>query len=544
VLLQRVAKRSAAAEDSAAADRLGLQLMLLRSGALGLLGASLVVAAWPRSGGWTSAGSLPGLRTMLDVCFAGQFVALLAFTGTVAVQTPWRTAERDPGWRPAMRGMSAPVVVALAWLLAQAFAAGLFLRIGDYLGRPYPTAHQASAASRATAGVLADPAAALTDRLRAVQLGAPLVIPAGFYWAAAETLVFCLVAALIGAIVWRQARVRTRRGQLEVRAQYARQSGGEPPDPGRERWITGIARARAIASLTDSAGGALSILLAIASLLAVGGFGWHLLAPELINRSPWSALATGGTWAIAALAGALLALGRAAYTSPHTRRTLGIAWDLGSFWPRAAHPLSPPCYAERAVPDLVYRLQWLTRDPSRDRVVLSCHSQGTVLGAAAVLQLPAAVRARVGLVTYGSPLRRLYARYFPAYFGRTELVTMGLLLNPDGLDDRAADGSRVGPIESVPTADWRWRNLYRLTDPIGGWVVRPLPPDVVDVTDHPGVDQLCLDPMLERSDGDPAYPVIRAHSDYFADPQYEAVVAWVSGSIPGTAREDAISLPP
>src|SRR6185369_10257679 len=82
-------------------------------------------------------------------------------------------------------------------------------------------------------------------------------------------------------------------------------------------------------------------------------------------------------------------------------------------------------------------------------VVLSGHSQGSVLVAAAVLQLPAAARRRTALLTYGSPLRRLYARAFPAY------------LNDDVLTE-------VGRAVAGPDGDPRWRNLWRDSDPIGG----------------------------------------------------------------------------
>jgi hypothetical protein len=77
----------------------------------------------------------------------------------------------------------------------------------------------------------------------------------------------------------------------------------------------------------------------------------------LWQHASW--LATAGRWAVGAMAVALIALGRRAYSDPATRRTVGILWDLGTFWPRATHPLAPPCYCERALPDLIDRMTWL-----------------------------------------------------------------------------------------------------------------------------------------------------------------------------------------
>ena len=131
------------------------------------------------------------------------------------------------------------------------------------------------------------------------------------------------------------------------------------------------------------------------------------------------------------------------------RRTVGILWDVGTFWPRAAHPFAPALLrgARRAGPDLADRAP----GPSATggRLVLSGHSQGTVLAAAAVWQLARPTRGRVALLTYGSPLERLYGRWFP-----------GVL--------RAA-----GAWRRCTASVHGWRNLWRRTDPIGGPVRLP-----------------------------------------------------------------------
>ena len=75
-----------------------------------------------------------------------------------------------------------------------------------------------------------------------------------------------------------------------------------------------------------------------------------------------------------------------AYRTAQFRRYMGVLWDLGTFWPRAAHPFAPPCYAERAVPELAKRISYLVEQGQG--VLLAGHSHGSVLLAATVLQLP------------------------------------------------------------------------------------------------------------------------------------------------------------
>jgi hypothetical protein len=249
------------------------------------------------------------------------------------------------------------------------------------------------------------------------------------------------------------------------------------------------------------------LLVAAVVVVAAGVLGFFLVEPAALFRVPF--LVDGADLAISGFVLGLLWVGRQAYRSPAARRTVGIVWDLGTFWPRAVHPLAPPCYAERAVPDLLLRLRHYVQ--SDGRVLLSCHSQGTVLGAAVLLQAELETTARTAFLTYGSPLARLYGGFFPAYFGATALRRLGQSLS----------GSVEDP---PPRCTWRWRNLYRPSDPIGGAILYArspvFPADACPDADPGDVDRALRDPVFARAPGDPCYPRILGHSDYFADPAF------------------------
>lgn len=196
-----------------------------------------------------------------------------------------------------------------------------------------------------------------------------------------------------------------------------------------------------------------------------------------------------GSWLIGLGFILFVTWGRRAYKDASARRTIGILWDVGTFWPRAAHPFAPPCYAERAVPDLTWRMATWTR-ATGGRLVISGHSQGSVLAAAAAWQLKPSDRKRVALLTYGSPIERLYGRWFPAHFGPAALASLH---------------------HDVDC----WRNLYRLTDPIGGPV--RLPGDCGPEVDRPPLK----DPLAYgRTAQHPLPAPILGHSDYQADPAF------------------------
>lgn len=219
--------------------------------------------------------------------------------------------------------------------------------------------------------------------------------------------------------------------------------------------------------------------------------------------------------------GVLVAYLRQALVNVTERKRLGVFWDVLTFWPRGAHPFGPTCYAERSVPEVVTRIRRLVggyaHDPSGDPAValqqaeavhgvdapgqapieahspllLVGYSQGTPIATAVVAQLPAEVREQVALLTLAAPVRRLYGRAFPAYFGTDQLARMR----------DALTGEQV-----------RWRNLVRRSDYIGGWALAPL-----DETS--AVDVEIYDPPVLTLDSDPAPPPTHLHSNWFSDPQ-------------------------
>ncbi|MFJ5773982.1 hypothetical protein [Streptomyces sp. NPDC093094] len=425
---------------------------LLPLGALAVLALALVHAGWERPG-WRSAGRLPG-----DAAFGG--IALAQGLLVIALAVVARLLHRVlPDPRAALRGLGGPVVTLLACALGGVMAGGVSQRVADWLD--------------GTGSFLPGPPVLLTWQAAVIP---PLL------------LVLLAVCGLLAGRTLRLARAE--------RATVERDYPDETKEPARTRRI---ARVRATAALTDSAPLVVAVTAATTLLLGAGA----LVGARLSGRTPGLAAEDAhpfvqgaadtaqalGSWLIGFGFILFVTWGRRAYKDPSARRTIGILWDVGTFWPRAAHPFAPPCYAERAVPDLTWRMTSWTR-ATGGRLVISGHSQGSVLAAAAVWQLGPADRGRVALLTYGSPLERLYGRWFPAHFGPAAL----------GALHREVDC---------------WRNLYRRTDPIGGPIGLP--------GDHgPAVDRPALkDPLAHgRTDRHPLPAPLLGHSGYQADPAF------------------------
>ena len=301
-----------------------------------------------------------------------------------------------------------------------------------------------------------------------------------------------------------------------------------------------IAKAWAIGLIVDDAD--------VATALAVGGILVLVLAAEIVAAvytgpagpdtsrriGAWHGLAAVVSLIAIAVAGWLVTLLRQAYSDPAKRKTIGALWDVGTFWPRAVHPLAPPCYAERAIPEVVDRIRLLTghftHDPNdvatlkyqaelpdlertegltvpSGPLLLTGYSQGSVIAPAVVAQLPADVLPDVALLTLACPAQRLYGRAFPAYFGQRQLSSPAA---------RREDSCRPG---RNPKPAGRWKNLRRRSDYIGSFIFAEPEPRLDDAYLRDHIDQPCLDPPVLVPGANPSPPPTHRHSQFWPDPR-------------------------
>ncbi|MFG2788348.1 hypothetical protein [Streptomyces sp. NPDC048419] len=421
--------------------------------ALVLLLLSALYAGWERPG-WHSTGRLLGG----GITFGG--IAVVQGALVIALAVVARVLYRTrPDRRAALHGLAGPAVATLACALGGVMSGGVAQRVSDWL-----------------------------DGTGTFLVGPPVLLT----WQASVIPVLLLVLLAFCGWLGRRAWLLRRAELGEVQLDYPK----EPRDAAR---TSRIASTRALATLTDRAPLLIAVVAVTTLLLGAGAIVGATMTDEapapaardayaFVDGTAQTAQAL-GSWLIGLGFILFVTWGRRAYKDASARRTIGILWDVGTFWPRAAHPFAPPCYAERAVPDLTWRMATWTR-ATGGRLVISGHSQGSVLAAAAAWQLKPSDRKRVALLTYGSPIERLYGRWFPAHFGPAALTSLH---------------------HDVDC----WRNLHRLTDPIGGPV--RLPGDCGPEVDRPPLK----DPLAYgRTAADPLPAPILGHSDYQADPAF------------------------
>ena len=307
----------------------------------------------------------------------------------------------------------------------------------------------------------------------------------GYYeelgWIAAAGLgslfVFVLAFRTRTAALWlyrfkpEVAKIDERLGELE-----------SLPGRLRARLPLRMAKARASACLLDDLDWMVTV--GIVAFLACS---YSVIAGQLLQRSSAELDRFVGfaSWLLVSLAFLVIWVVRSASRDTGIRRAIGTLWEVTGLFPRRFHPLAPPSYGDRAVPELRARLIDLTAGGGR--VLLLAHSQGTLLCNAvlqSILGSPDRERlSRIRLVTYGCMLQRSYGRSFPHLVRLSDLIELKSVL-----EGAAAEAGFCEP--AFPP---RWMNFGRTTDFLGGRMFAPphRPPNCAPEADR--ADDVFLD---------------------------------------------------
>jgi hypothetical protein len=506
----------------------------------------------------------PGDRNQIDVPLAGfEFVTMFQ-TGLMGVllllllllscyrpRNERRKVHR--AFKPMWFGFGAFVVAAFAATLALGFSGGFAYRLADLLGKPIgsPVSKSNETIQLSAAywsGVALWGWLAVAFLVTLLPLLASMIYRANAVWVLLpgavcvvlsvlskdRYLLFAGLALLVIGIVWGVIHVRGEKQDTLARKDYEGESDegvvvslddkAEKPRA-IDKIVTSwrIARTKYryhwVLGTICVLGGGLVVAAGVYALLR-----WLRLVPDDMGEGQPVGL---GGWVLSGLATGLVVIGIRSWQGQKMRTVVGVLWDLIAFWPRYAHPICPPPYGGRATLTLYERAKYLvSMDGKENIVVLSGHSQGSVVCVAAALLLDGDEQApnkQLRLITYGSQLQWAFARLFPRYLGFDELKCVHTKLR--GL----------------------WWNVHRWTDPLGGHVL--VWPDAA-TTNHPldaqdwhgfgalryepitatrwyerlGCEYRLRDPESVASRDDRPRSPLRGHSGYYLDPAFDALV--------------------
>ncbi|GII58269.1 hypothetical protein Pth03_66580 [Planotetraspora thailandica] len=476
----------------------------LVSTSLALVLLTVLAGTAVRAGGWLLITSIVGV-TLLALGFmtlagfsGARLVAVLALAAALGVAG--RVARRtSDGFR-----WAAPfVVMALAVGVLNIFMLGLLIRVADIVGEIHY------------------PGMPVLETTEPVITLFPIIRSFAPYLVVLPAAVVLAFAIWQGVLLWRAARPANAE---RIRQEYlARESDDDPPFDGPPAWVASAVSdsavadpeprdllrvrswARTVALWQRVARAPLDLDLLFTGMVVTGVFlVVSLEADDGMVAGVHSWMIGLGTTIATALPLFGIALLRAGWNDLGRRKVIGVLWDVGTFWPRSYHPFAPPSYAERAVPDLQRRIWWL--HDNGGQVLLTAHSQGSVVAAAALAQAGRRDPAdQVSLVTLGSPLHKLYNWGFPAYFNQEVLSRLRVV---------------------------RWVNLYYATDYVGGPVTAG--PVCADV-------ELPDPPTSRFRYGEPP-PQVGSHTGYWDDPALWSAVDQVAASLAeGSADGAAIT---
>ena len=507
-------------------------------------------------------------NTPLVLVIAGALCALSGVT--------WRPAAGR--WKTAWAGCGPAVFMTLSLALAAGSSAIAVVMIGDWLnGSKGPTALLGW-----TEGDVPEPPGRIdldwTDTSGAtgeVSIGGPapeamgIEISRSYVALGALILLGLIVSVLIFLAI---AFLRPRDVSDRAKAWGAPPAtdidvpggGVLPPSPrALLSRIQAKRRAAARLHLAEAGAGVVSIALAVAIVIAIAWTWWATVQ----NRSLWSVgeneqlivnFLDIGMLALAGV-GLLLVGVLAAGASSGATRPLGIVWDIACYLPQTGHPFGPPCYAERAVPEIAGRLNAWLRRPDR-RAVLAAHSMGGVLavsslGVLASVESTRSQLSRISLLTFGIQLRPFFGRMLPELLGPDVLgiqpVQRPRLWAADPWmkdftaqqtavalprDVASAASIPVGRLDGTLVTDGNsdgtpipWVSLWRATDPLGF----PAMSAVIEPTDkswHNDVDRYAAE--LDLS----GYMVeVGAHGEYYRAKSYDDALRQLAGVPPWSA---------
>ena len=334
-------------------------------------------------------------------------------------------------------------------------------------------------------------------------------VPSGYRWIMTVfTAVFFVTLGSIAVhLIWRRLEVWRK---AEIERGY---SGECAPTLAKSaaRWRTVSDGMRSIDLwLTALTWGTFGILIAALSRVnrRAEPFGsldrvWDAVTVESVPDG-WAWLTTIAQYVALGLPFVVVAVFVLAVYVKGVRRKVGIIWDVCTFWPRRFHPLAPPAYSERAVPQIVDRVKQLNE--SGHAVLIAGHSQGAVLTASALAQLTNEPQKKLAALTFGAPNGVYYRRFWPGTFGRGGFNA-----------SRAALRLAAGGQE-------RWWNAYRLTDPIAE-----------DVFSGPDEDMTIASTDFQVPDPPPTTgtdcPRAEVHSRYLEDVLVSAKMDEVGASL-------------
>ncbi|MGN6172775.1 MAG: hypothetical protein ACTHPS_07460 [Streptosporangiaceae bacterium] len=493
--------------------------LLLAAGVVAIVG-SAAVSGWTDKSTDPQRGMFPGISGFLLWLLIAQLALFLVFGLVVAVLAR-RAPAPGEGFAPYLGGHLATLVALLAFLLGGLLTAALNLGIAGLLGTAVP-------------GRLLLPAAPHNA----------LYVPWPVYAFGGAALGMLIGALIAGPVLffryrrhWKLFNGSAGAGLADgprVSGDYGSDSTAAPKNSKKvaKAWAVGLLAddaARAVAWLVG--GGLLVLLLVEGTALgaAIQANRLHITVGLLHQIASIVSLVT------VALAGLLVGLLRGAYSDPSKRKTIGALWDVATFWPRAVHPFAPPCYAERAIPEVVDRVLLLMgldaagqAQPGQREladqyrltvpcgpVLLTGYSQGSIIAPAVAAQLPPDVLKRpdFALLTLACPARRLYGRAFPRYFGRQHLEELCNLLSHH---DRKY-----------------WRNAVRRSDYIGSWIFSPPAPVRTNEYLEAHLDQLCWDPVVLAPDAEPTPPPVHRHSGWWPDPRASEIASHLADQLRG-----------